>query len=383
MASWRSQQFIDSARKNGCHKVVVQNAVAVGRELQVKLPGAPPIFSLRHFAHLTEIDYAFLRRIVTRSHEPYRIFRVRKRPLPGEEERYRVISVPNDRLMAVQRWISAEILSRLTPHEASVAFTKGDNIKTAVQPHCGSRWIIKLDLLNFFESINERQVFHIFRRAGYQPLVAFELARICTRRGQQKTKRDHAKWNCDFTRWQKIISYGSKVMGYLPQGAPTSPRLANLAARDLDNHVMDAASEFGFIYTRYADDLCLSTKNSTTTRSDAVRLISAVYACIGHCGFTPQKAKTRLVPPGARKIVLGLSLNDDRPRLTREFKARIRQHVHFLLRDDVGPAGHSAHLGATTFGLRRHVLGLIHYARHIEPDFGNRMLGEFTKIRWG
>src|SRR5205823_5981263 len=98
---------------------------------------------------------------------------------------FAVYGVRNVSLMQVQRWIAQRILALGRPHTASFAYAKGNSIKDAAALHCGCRWLIKLDVRRFFESISEIAVYHVFCRLGYQPLVAFELARICTRIGRR------------------------------------------------------------------------------------------------------------------------------------------------------------------------------------------------------
>jgi RNA-directed DNA polymerase len=104
-------------------------------------------------------------------------------------------------------------------------------------------------------------------------------------------------------------------MGHLPQGAPTSPRIANLVARELDAALMVVAESHGLTYTRYADDLTFSTHQHNLNRSAVRDVIGKVCSAIAANGFTPNTAKTTVSPPGTRKIVLGLLVDRDKPRL--------------------------------------------------------------------
>ena len=214
---------------------------------------------------------------------------------------------------------------------------------------------------------------------GYQPLVAFELARLCTRLGTRWTHSSHPRYQSR-RQWTAISTYSDPLMGQLPQGAPTSPRIANLAARGLDEALTNIAASYSLRYSRYADDMTFST-GERLDRGIIQPLIGAVYKAIATNGFSPNKAKTTISPPGARKLVLGLLVDRETPRLTREFKARLRQHLYYL--HHAGPAAHAAHQGgATVFGVRRHVLGLIQHARQIERTYGDRRLTEFKMIAW-
>ena len=69
-----------------------------------------------------------------------------------------------------------------------------------------------------------------------------------------------AKWNAR-SHQGAIQAYNVPWLGYLPQGAPTSPKLSNLALRGFDQKIRIIAGQHGLTYSRYADDLTLSTRN--------------------------------------------------------------------------------------------------------------------------
>jgi RNA-directed DNA polymerase len=94
---------------------------------------------------------------------------------------------------------------------------------------------------------------------------------------------------------------------------------------------------------------------------------------MGRIGLSPNLTKTQVLPPGARKIMLGLLVDGKIPRLTREFRACLRQHIYFLTHPDIGPARHAGRRQfASVMGLRNHVYGLISYARMIDPAFADQ-----------
>lgn len=382
MVSWRPQAFREAARRNDRPPEVVDNAVKTIEFLRDQTPGAQPVLSLKHLAHLTGTKYVDLRRILSRGHlEPYRIFRVSKRPLKGQPVRFRTIVAPSPWLMSIQRWINKNILEHVDAHETSVGFSSGNNIYDAASVHCECQWLIKIDIQNFFESITEAQVYSVFERIGYQPLVAFELARICTRVGDRGTRRTQKRYMVRGS--SGIDAYATETMGHVPQGAPTSPRIANLVARDLDIAMTELSAAEGLKYTRYADDLILSTTDKTLARSSVSKTVGAVYSIIAKSGFTPNTAKTVVSPPGARKVVLGLLVDREVPKLTKEYKAEIRKHLYYLNHSTIRPAMHAYHNGGgSKEGLFRHLLGLIQHARQIDRNYGDRRLAEFNKISW-
>jgi hypothetical protein len=283
--------------------------------------------------------------------------------------------------MQLQRWLVDRVLNHGSPHAASTAFAPESSIMDAAEPHAGCRWLIKVDIRNFFESISEIAAYRVFHdQFGFQELVSFELARLCTRKGPVSAFRSRSRWWSHRTRYTKIPFYHAPKMGHLPQGAPTSPMLANLSVRAMDERFQSLAVSEGLIYTRYADDLFFSNTGLKYTRTDAGVLITKIYRELRAHGFSPNTSKTTVSPPGARKLVVGLAVDGDRPRLRREFKQSLRLHLHHCKRDV------AAHAKARKFtaiaGLQNYLQGLLSYAKQIEPEYAQRMQKEFEAIDW-
>ncbi|MBM3116424.1 reverse transcriptase family protein [Jeongeupia naejangsanensis] len=385
MTDWKPQPYRRAAEDLGISKAVLDASIAASLAVVDVNPSLPPILTLKHLSHLSGVPYQDLRLIVSRENaDPYKIFRIRKRPRRDGLTQFRVICIPEVKLAEVQQWIARKVLAHGRPHSASTAFAPGSRLVDAVQPHCGSRWIIKVDVRRFFESVSEIAAYRVFRRLGYQPLMSLELARLCTRVGPITKLRRTRHW----TRVAPldaatIRSYAVRHLGHLPQGASTSPMLANLVMCDADAELTKAAESFHLIYTRYADDLTFSTRNAAFDRSAAVTLIKQVYRVLGRFGLEPNLAKTQVVPPRARKIVLGLLADQDVPRLTREFKKKMRMHLYYLERADVGPVRHAQQRGfSAVAGLRNHLLGLAAYASQVEPMYGAELRKRLMAVSW-
>ncbi len=383
--SWHPQQY----RKNApawIPPTVLDAAIDIGRRIVAIEANLQPVFTLRHLAHLTQVDYGFLRSIVTRKNKrPYKVFRIRKRTNRNEEQSYRIISVPDPWLMRVQRWINLQILACGKAHEASFAYERGSDkgIKRAAELHVGARWLIKLDVRRFFESISEIQVYRVFQALGYQPLISLEMARLCTRWPGKSRLRPRQQWLVSHSeKYESIPFYRSYRLGYLPQGAPTSPMLSNLVMRQFDEALTKIAEECGLVYTRYSDDICFSTASDCFSLERARAVVSQVYRRMALHGLSPNRTKTQIRGPGARKTVLGLLVDRERPRLPREFRDNLRQHIYYLKHPGFGPEQHRKNRGfRTVLGLRHYVAGLIAYAEQIDPEFAAacmKRLGDFV-----
>ncbi len=382
MNSWRPQQYRTEALYRGGDPRVVENATKTGEITVSRNQDLTPVLSLRHLAYLTDVPYNFLREIVSRNGiDHYQLFRIHKKSKSGDQ-RYRVICIPDPRLLRVQKWIAQNILRNATPHRASTAFSRNDNIVTAAKVHTNARWLIKLDVENFFESITEISAYRVFLFQGYQPLVAFELARVCTRQRTRLGINRSLRW-CRRSQYHCIPAYVSCSLGYLPQGAPTSPMLSNLSVREFDNELDSIASLYGLNYSRYADDICFSTQSQSFSRKQSVFIVRKVYKAMVKYGLSPNRAKTQIIPPGARKVVLGLLVDGECPRLSREFKSRIRMHLYYLNHPKFGPNKHAKRRGFdSVLGLHAHVRGLIAHAQLVEPHYANACLLEFNNITW-
>ena len=84
MSQWRSRLFELEGTAKGADPTVIRNAIAIAEGITQRNARVTPVFTLRHLAHLAAVDYGFLRHTVSRTLDPYRTFRIRKRLIPGE-----------------------------------------------------------------------------------------------------------------------------------------------------------------------------------------------------------------------------------------------------------------------------------------------------------
>jgi RNA-directed DNA polymerase len=321
---------------------------------------AGPILSLRHLASLSGAPYLYLREVVQRQRDPYEdIYR------PKQTGGTRRISAPEPVLMDVQRLILHRALSRDAGHRASYAYRKRRSIVMCARQHLGMRWMLKFDLHDFFGQVSEKRVWHEFQARGYSPLVSLELARICTRAPSALVRPSRTG------RYQAIPSYDVHAVGWLPQGSPTSGALANAVATPLDADLQELAMTSGYVYTRYSDDLVLSSAGPFDRQAAKVT-IGAVREVVRSRGFSLHHRKTRVVPPGARHVVLGLLVGEESVRLTPEFKRRVETHVRGVAR--FGLAEHVRHRKFhSVLSFVSHVDGCLAFALDVEPRWAAKV----------
>lgn len=383
---WDPQQFKAGAIAAGLPPEAVEGAIATASAIKGVHPDLPVVFTLGHLAHLADVSLGQLDVVVRRRVDPYKVFRVKKRGTPragnAPPRRYRTICVPDPGVMRVQRWIAQNILNVVTPHPASFAFAPKVRMRDAAARHVNAAWLVKVDVRHFFESITERQVYRFFRGLAYPALLSFELARLCTRLAPHWDAIDKAPPVEEGARSSTGLTYPSRLQGTLPQGAPTSPMLANHVVRDLDIALSALAAEDGWRYTRYADDMHFS-RSIGGSRSGAVALSRSVQRELARAGLRPNRQKTGVTPPGARKIVLGLLVDSARPRLNRQFRNNLETHIYALTHPKVGVEAHRAARGfASVIGMRRHIEGLVAYARQIDEGYGDKLKRQLADLDW-
>lgn len=372
---WSPQHYIAQGKSRRVNPDLLDNAVDQIERVKTRHPELPAILTLQDLARRTSVDYEKLRAIVERTHNSYRHFRIRK-----QSGGYRRISIPEPDLMRVQRWLATYVLNPLPVHHCSFAFKPGSSIVNCATRHTGAQWLLKMDIAGFFSSISEIQVYRVFRSLGYQPLVAFELARLTTYAPRESPRYQLPQWSTRDADWT-IDEYTFKGLGYLPQGAPTSPMLSNLIMSEIDGDIEGVSVKGGLRYTRYSDDLTFSTRSRDFSRAKAGNLIGKVTRILVRVGLYPQHRKTVVVPPGARKIVLGLTVDGTQPRLSREFRNTLRQHIHFL--EKFGPVEHArARDFDTVFGMYNHIRGLIDFAKMVDKPYASAMLVRFNAVNW-
>jgi RNA-directed DNA polymerase len=170
----------------------------------------------------------------------------------------RMIEAPKPTLKELQRRLLAEILNKIPAHPASHGFLRGRSIRTYVAPHVGRRVILKMDLQDFFPTITGARIQTVFRTMGYPESVADLLGGICTNAVPRDAWSEVAG-GVDSLQLAEARRLYSRP--HLPQGAPTSPALANLCAYRVDCRLTGLARSAGAEYTRYADDLAFSGNN--------------------------------------------------------------------------------------------------------------------------
>ena len=254
-------------------------------------------------------------KVIFKKHLVYYLYRLplerryKNFEVPKKTGGQRTISAPNSGLKVVQRRLVDLLADVYTPRNGVHAFVKGRSILTNAEQHVGRRYVLNIDLSNFFDSINFGRVRGIFKARPYLATneVATVLAQICCHRGK------------------------------LPQGAPTSPVISNMICASLDSGLREFARKNKCTYTRYCDDITFSTNLSRFPEQVALRegegevriiaLGSQLIEIIHQNGFEINHKKTRLLTRSDRQEVTGLVVNEF-PNVPRKYLRNLRAALH-------------------------------------------------------
>ena len=249
--------------------------------------------------------------------EPLRHYRYQwiQKPSGG----LRLLESPKLRLKRIQRKILNEIVGCIPVHDAAQAFRKGRSIVSHVTPHAHQHVILHIDLREFFPSVRSSQVNATFRTIGYPEKVAALLTGLCTVSTPSHVLHSGIQRVQDEGTWLRHRA------PHLPQGAPTSPALANLCARRLDARLAGLARVTRVNYTRYADDLVFSGGRELAKSLPRFRIL--VNAIILDEGFEIRHRKTHVMIQGTRQQISGIRINRH-PNIPRETYDELKAILH-------------------------------------------------------
>ncbi|QDU11800.1 reverse transcriptase family protein [Gimesia aquarii] len=277
---------------------------------------------------------------------------------------YRLIESPKPFMKMAQQQILQDILNKIPAHPTAHGFVTGHSQVTNAVPHTGKRVVVKFDLENFYASVKFSRVISIYRSVGYCREAAIWLARLTTTAIPMSMPFPDGSL-------RPLYPYLSR---HLPQGAPTSPALANLSAFSLDVRLSGLARSFDAEYTRYADDLTFSGSDQFL-RSLRV-FIPLVEQIIRSERFQVNQSKRRILRNNQQQKVTGVVVNEHTNVPRKEFDL-LKAILTNCIRK--GPASQNRE-GHPDFA--SHLRGRVAYVQQLNPNRGQRLLQLYQQIRW-
>lgn len=215
------------------------------------------------------------------------------------QPKMRLISEPCPSLKFIQNWLLEHVLN---PACASLlpcvhGCVPGRSTVTNAKPHVGCLWKIHMDLRDFFPTVVVPRVYGLYRKIfKYDSKLAWMLANLACKDGK------------------------------LPQGAPTSPAIANLIAGAMDRDLLRLISAMGGYYTRYVDDLTFSFRRPMSDKNKQ-RFIGSVTEIAVRHGFSVNTDKTSIVTRRSRMVVTGVVVNT-KTSIPKQFRSNLRAAIH-------------------------------------------------------
>lgn len=301
---------------------------------------------------------------VRRTDGPLRNYRYRWHPREYGPDR--LIEMPKRDLRRIQRRLH-ETLACVPVHPAAHGFVRGRSPLTHARLHAGRGAVLRVDLEQFFAGIDAARVRGVFRLLGFPAAVAALLAGVCTNSAPAEVLAAAAHGPLP---WEDRCRLHR---AHLPQGAPTSPVLANLIAWRLDVRLSAWARRCGLAYSRYADDLTFSGDVAATRLRGHAHAIAAI---VDDCGFRVNPRKTCCFGAHRAQRVTGIVVNRH-PNLARGEYDTLKAILTRCIRHD--PAGENRD-GRADF--RAWLQGRVAWCRSVNPARGAKLQRLFDGIEW-
>ena len=210
--------------------------------------------------------------------------------IPKKNGGERLINAPYDGLKQIQRKLNEALRNFIEESNRenriitniSHGFERGKSIISNARVHKNKKYVVNMDIKDFFPSIHFGRIVGFFQNNRYFKLP-YEVA--------------------------VIIAQIACYKGHLPQGSPCSPVIANLICNVMDIRILKLAKKYKLDYTRYADDLSFSTNNKSFI-SEYDCFLCEIEDTINKSGFILNKDKTRLIYKQSRQEITGLTVNE-------------------------------------------------------------------------
>ncbi|NJD68616.1 MAG: hypothetical protein FIA90_08215 [candidate division NC10 bacterium] len=311
--------------------------------------GLIPILTRTHLAKLLEVSENELSDLATCTDRYYDVFSI-----PKANGQRRKIQAPRPPLKEIQQRIAA-LLERVKLHPDAHGFRGERSILTNARLHLDRQVVINLDVKDFFPSSTFERVLGCLGSLGYPHGVALLLTQLTT--------------------YHDVI----------PTGAPTSPILSNLICRRLDLRLSRLGDQLNFRYSRYADDMTISSEDG-----GIVRRLPFFKEIIREEGFEVHEEKIRVMRKGSRQQVTGVIVNE-KPNLPRQELKKLRAVIHNCLTADLETQrirwaltekGLQDPDGFAMEAFRRSLCGRVSLARMVNPRAGVQLLDMLKRVEW-
>lgn len=203
----------------------------------------------------------------------------------GKSGEPRVIFQPSKELKTLQYWIINRVFNTYPVSQYSSAYEKNCSIKENANVHKDSSFILHTDIRHFFANINGNHIDELVMQSS------------------DKLNKEDVKLIKDIVLFKNQLVIGSV----------SSPHISNCIMYKFDNEFYDKIAELYNIkkYTRYADDIVISSDNFISSN-----IITVIEEELHKYGFERNIKKTYFMNKKNRRIVTGIVIDNNTNKLS-------------------------------------------------------------------
>ncbi len=247
-------------------------------------------------------------------------------------------------MRVAQYKILTKLLNNVAIPAYITAFEKNKSIPDMAALHVNKEVVISVDIKDFFHSIKQTHLNEFFTGMGIDEMPARTLSEICT------------------------------YKSFLPQGALTSPKLANIVtALTFGPILKEYCDSNGLTMTIYADDVTVSSTNPATNVSE---ILSFVTSTIRASGFRVNHAKTKVMWKTSRQYVCGVVVNNKTNMIKKE-RYKLRAIVHNITKNGVEPEALKSQSEVDHFV--HHIKGRVNWLKQLNNPMGEKYANKLSQ----
>lgn len=296
---------------------------------------------LNELSTALDLNPDYVKNVIAKSHFSYKIFYIPKRT--GGT---RTIYQPSAELKTLQYWLVYNVFSKFPVSASACAYCHGRSILDAARKHLTNNYILHMDIKNFFESITARHLQNLLENAP-----------------------DTANIHTFDLKSADVISSIQNICLYknhLTIGAVSSPILSNIIFYETDLQIEKYCTDNNYIYTRYADDIYISSKHFLS--QDVCKCLATI---LDHSGFKVNTKKTRFMSRKHRQTITGLTLTTDRQLSIGKRRMRaLKKELYIALKS----------LPAIDEKERLRIKGYLSFLKSVDYVYCNNLINKYAKF---
>lgn len=283
---------------------------------------------VEHLMKQTGLSAAQLENYAATASRRYKVY-----PIPKRGGGTRQIAQPSKEIKAIQRWLVRAVFRFFPIHSAATAYKRGAGIRENALRHAGTSFTLRLDFKDFFPSFSERHVQAFLQQMNDDAILGLSVA--------------------DVVFATKIVTRNGEVS----IGAPSSPLLTNAMMYAFDVRLSNWASSERFVYTRYADDIFLSSSEPGRL-SFAIPVVERICREHLYGDLRLNREKTAFLSKRYRRAITGLVVTPGHKiSIGRERKREVKTLVYLFGANQLDPEREA------------YLRGMLAFISDVEPDF--------------